>query len=203
MRFSNERYYDLSDNELARQHELFAPLRQRHAAELFAAGTTERVIGSTAISNQFVFPGQGLTEGTEIAPIREDVEYTVGHVLVERLTDTGLLGRDDTGIQTIITGVGQVLSALQGPTYLFNLGRLEPNENGYETNRYFAGLKLTEESRVALDVESVYRPVAGVTVADVALIDRQLHEVRDFAEEHKLVIIDPVTLTIGNGVVIG
>lgn len=195
MPYSNQRLYELTPREVKRQIGIIAPLEQQHAAELFRAGTVERVLGSAAMSNKDALR-DNINESTEITPIRRATKYLDPGGIKEQFIDAGLVTARDASSGE---HMASLLGRLTDPTYVLALDRYEETQQGIRSSWYFAGLKLTEASRLALGLTGIYRPAPGVTVDDLVLIDRQLHEVGDFAVEHDLQIVDPLTLAVGPG----
>lgn len=185
--YSNERFFQLSESEIERQQNILLPLRDRHERELFATGTLDRVMGSLAITNRWA-DKTALNEGSLIYPFRS----IAGSLMVSKLIDIC----HDVGMGNKIY---EIVTRQPGGPDLFDssvlhIGRIDAVEGGFNASSYVAGLIPHEEMNV-----SEYLPFPGVKNDDLGLMRQQLSEIQAFAKENNLTIIDPVTLTEGEG----
>jgi hypothetical protein len=189
MRFSNQRFFDIPHDEFLAQQEQLSELRDEHYRQLVELGTAERAIGSTALSN-FKADKSPLSEGTLLYPFRRAI-WNVSAMQSATLFADARLDRlfDDFGDP-------------DKKNYTLYVGRSEPlRDNGYRSGGYAVGMVVEPETAAAIKRER-YMLFAGMEEADLQLVEKQLSEVAAFAIEKGLEIIDPLTLSEGQGQVI-
>jgi hypothetical protein len=199
--FSNERFFRLSDEEVEIQHNMLLPLREKHERELFSFGTIKRLIASLAISNEWA-EKRPATEGSIFYPYRGTLSnMTLGHY--SNLCSD--LGMNDTSDQSAAGLIGELDyrdhsgGSTRPRSYEFRVDRVDPlGLNGFQGSSYSAGMLITQEAHSITRLDHCL-PVEGVLSEDIRLIESQLIEIQAFASENLLTIIDPLTLSEGEG----
>jgi hypothetical protein len=198
MLFSNQRFFDIPPEEFNAQQEQLAELRDEHYRQLVDLGTAERLIGSTALSNLYTRK-EPLTEDTMLYPFRHpqwNISLMVGetHYADARIHRSNSLMRDP-----FLSYFGD----RDRENYVMYVGRYEPIKGGgYSTSGYAAGLVLEPETAQAVG-RNRHIPFPDMVEEDLHLIEKQLSEIAAFAIEKSLEIIDPLTLSEGQGQIIG
>ncbi len=197
MRFSNPKYFELAEAEIAAQQEQLAEIRDRHYRELVESGAAQRVIDSPAITNMRQDKSSP-TEGTLLYPFRHP-QWNLS------LAQSGDIYAD-VGIESHSSKLRGLLLSVLGDrnteNYVLCMGRYEPNRYGYSAWGYAAGLIFDMPSAIALNQEP-YVSFSGIEKTDLQLIERQLSEISALAIEKSLDIIDPLTVSEGQGQIVG
>ncbi len=171
-------------------------LRDTHYRQLVESGTADRVIQSQAYTNMHQ-NRTPLTEGTVLYPFRRP-QWNLSTMQSEPIYLDAGIERSWSLHDVDKTTIGVKYSE----NYVLHIGRFEPEENGYSTWGYAAGLILDQITADVLERER-YIPFRGVETTDLHLIEQQLKEIANFALQNSLDIIDPLTLAEGNGQIVG
>lgn len=196
--FTNERFFDLTPSDIEEQQEIIRPFRNKHVRELVRSGAAGRIkLGTKALEGFFTIDSD-FNEGTMLYPFRRTTRSSP-----RWLTDSVMkgIGQEPVSLQENpreLSSLYSVITDKDNPSYTLLMGRVDTVRNGYSKGSYIAGLSLSEAHAAELGMER-HVPIQGVNAEDLALIVQQLAEIRAVAEERQLTVIDPVTLTDGEG----
>lgn len=193
MPFTNERYLSLPLEERERQEKALEKLRYTHTAELFYSGLAQRALASSVYVNRRASQ-RAYTEGTDLLPYRRPSGYGSLTIFSEVFYSLDVPDEHDEDFFSRGGGDQLFVATADDPAFVVCLERREPL---HRPDYRVVGLQMQTPFNVK-DGVKVFS-VKDMPVSDVGLLLAQLEEIRLFALENELTIVDPITLSVGKG----